>query len=93
MKFAGKWKELENIILSEVTLTQKDKHDDQERKGCGLTVKCLCIKDTLAQPAKTSCVPYPNSILRHICPYLLAFRVSIEKLDVTLTDSIPTSGP
>ncbi|KAL6036682.1 hypothetical protein STEG23_021829 [Scotinomys teguina] len=26
MKFAGKWKELENIILSEVTQTQKDKH-------------------------------------------------------------------
>ncbi|KAL6078241.1 hypothetical protein STEG23_008164, partial [Scotinomys teguina] len=26
MKFAGKWKELENIILSEVTETQKDKH-------------------------------------------------------------------
>ncbi|KAL6065251.1 hypothetical protein STEG23_013396 [Scotinomys teguina] len=28
MKFAGKWKELENIILSEVTQTQKDKHDN-----------------------------------------------------------------
>ncbi|KAL6080966.1 hypothetical protein STEG23_016231 [Scotinomys teguina] len=27
MKFAGKWKELENIILSEVTQTQKDKHE------------------------------------------------------------------
>ncbi|KAL6047090.1 hypothetical protein STEG23_026884 [Scotinomys teguina] len=26
MKFAGKWKKLENIILSEVTQTQKDKH-------------------------------------------------------------------
>ena len=26
MKFAGKWLELENIILSEVTQTQKDKH-------------------------------------------------------------------
>ena len=26
MKFAGKWIEPENIILSEVTLTQKDKH-------------------------------------------------------------------
>ncbi|KAL6031671.1 hypothetical protein STEG23_026340, partial [Scotinomys teguina] len=26
MKFAGKWKELENIIMSEVTQTQKDKH-------------------------------------------------------------------
>ncbi|KAL6055075.1 hypothetical protein STEG23_035318, partial [Scotinomys teguina] len=26
----GKWKELENIILSEVTQTQKDKHDIQE---------------------------------------------------------------
>ncbi|KAL6035697.1 hypothetical protein STEG23_008652 [Scotinomys teguina] len=26
MKFADKWKELENIILSEVTQTQKDKH-------------------------------------------------------------------
>ncbi|KAL6039998.1 hypothetical protein STEG23_015564, partial [Scotinomys teguina] len=26
MKFSGKWKELENIILSEVTQTQKDKH-------------------------------------------------------------------
>jgi hypothetical protein len=25
--FAGKWMELENIILSEVTLTQKDIHD------------------------------------------------------------------
>jgi hypothetical protein len=24
--FAGKWKELENIILSEVTQTQKDMH-------------------------------------------------------------------
>ena len=24
LKFAGKWAELENIILSEVTLTQKD---------------------------------------------------------------------
>ncbi|KAL6050778.1 hypothetical protein STEG23_015316, partial [Scotinomys teguina] len=27
MRFAGKWRELENIILSEVTQTQKDKHD------------------------------------------------------------------
>jgi hypothetical protein len=26
MKFLGKWMELENIILSEVTLTQKDMH-------------------------------------------------------------------
>ncbi|KAL6040390.1 hypothetical protein STEG23_015171, partial [Scotinomys teguina] len=26
MKFAGKWMELENVILSEVTQTQKDKH-------------------------------------------------------------------
>ena len=26
MKFAGKWMELENIILSEVTMTQKDTH-------------------------------------------------------------------
>ncbi|KAL6084511.1 hypothetical protein STEG23_026231 [Scotinomys teguina] len=26
MKFAGKWKELENILLSAVTQTQKDKH-------------------------------------------------------------------
>ena len=26
MKFAGKWMELEKIILSEVTQTQKDKH-------------------------------------------------------------------
>ena len=27
IKFAGKWIELENIILSEVTQTQKDIHD------------------------------------------------------------------
>ena len=26
MKFLGKWMELENIILSELTQTQKDKH-------------------------------------------------------------------
>ena len=26
MKFAGKWMELEKIILSEVTQTQKEKH-------------------------------------------------------------------
>jgi hypothetical protein len=26
MKFAGKWMELENIILSEVTQSQKDTH-------------------------------------------------------------------
>jgi hypothetical protein len=26
MNFAGKWMELENIILSEVTQTQKDTH-------------------------------------------------------------------
>ena len=26
MKFAGKWMELENVILSEVTQTQKDMH-------------------------------------------------------------------
>jgi hypothetical protein len=26
MKFAGKWMELENIILSEVTQSQKNKH-------------------------------------------------------------------
>jgi hypothetical protein len=26
LTFAGKWTELENIILSEVTLTQKDMH-------------------------------------------------------------------
>ncbi|KAL6085537.1 hypothetical protein STEG23_027147 [Scotinomys teguina] len=33
MKFAGKWKELENIILSEVTQTQKDKHGSQASSG------------------------------------------------------------
>jgi hypothetical protein len=27
MKFAGKWMELENIILSEVTQSQKNTHD------------------------------------------------------------------
>ena len=27
MNFAGKWMELENTILSEVTQTQKDMHD------------------------------------------------------------------
>jgi hypothetical protein len=27
LSFAGKWMELENIILSEVTQTQKDTHD------------------------------------------------------------------
>jgi hypothetical protein len=27
LSFAGKWMELENIILSEVTQTQKDMHD------------------------------------------------------------------
>ena len=27
LKFAGKWMELEEIILSEVTQSQKDKHD------------------------------------------------------------------
>ena len=26
LSFAGKWTELENIILSEITLTQKDMH-------------------------------------------------------------------
>ena len=26
LTFAGKWMELENIILSEITQTQKDKH-------------------------------------------------------------------
>ncbi|KAL6094002.1 hypothetical protein STEG23_017471 [Scotinomys teguina] len=33
MKFAGKWKELENIILSEVTQTQKDKHGKETEKA------------------------------------------------------------
>ncbi|KAL6038150.1 hypothetical protein STEG23_010882, partial [Scotinomys teguina] len=32
MKFAGKRMEVENIILSEVTQTQKDKHDALKRK-------------------------------------------------------------
>ncbi|KAL6060172.1 hypothetical protein STEG23_004061 [Scotinomys teguina] len=32
MKFAGKWEELENIILSEVTQTQKDKHGPLPRQ-------------------------------------------------------------
>jgi hypothetical protein len=27
MNFVGKWMELENVILSEVTQTQKDMHD------------------------------------------------------------------
>ena len=27
LKFAGKWMELENIILREITQTQKDKYD------------------------------------------------------------------
>ena len=27
VSFAGKWMELENIILSEITQTQKDMHD------------------------------------------------------------------
>ncbi|KAL6088900.1 hypothetical protein STEG23_029188 [Scotinomys teguina] len=29
MKFAGKWMELENVILTEVTQNQKDKHEDE----------------------------------------------------------------
>ncbi|KAL6088008.1 hypothetical protein STEG23_033669 [Scotinomys teguina] len=40
MKFAGKWKELENNILSEVTQTQKDKH--------GLTVTFVQISCDLS---------------------------------------------
>ncbi|KAL6080699.1 hypothetical protein STEG23_008843 [Scotinomys teguina] len=35
MKFAGKWKELENIILNEVTQTHKDKHDLLFHVDCG----------------------------------------------------------
>ena len=27
MKFEGKWMELENVIVSEISQTQKDKHD------------------------------------------------------------------
>ena len=37
MKFVGKWLELENIILSEVTQTQKNTH--------GITDKCLLAQN------------------------------------------------
>jgi hypothetical protein len=30
MNVAGKWMELENIIMCEVTLNQKDTHDQRE---------------------------------------------------------------
>ena len=33
LNFAGKWKELENIILSEVTQTQKDNYHKYSRVG------------------------------------------------------------
>ena len=33
MKFSGKWMELENIILREVTQTQKDKHGMYSHMG------------------------------------------------------------
>jgi hypothetical protein len=35
LSFAGKWMELENIILSEVTQTQKDMHELQGWKWRG----------------------------------------------------------
>jgi hypothetical protein len=35
LAFAGKWMELENIILSEVTQIQKDMHELQGRKWRG----------------------------------------------------------
>ena len=34
LSFAGKWMELENIILSEVTQTQKDMHGMCSLSGC-----------------------------------------------------------
>jgi hypothetical protein len=43
MKFVGKWVELENIILSEVTQTQKDTHGMQLTCKWILTIKCRII--------------------------------------------------
>ncbi|KAL6058685.1 hypothetical protein STEG23_035834, partial [Scotinomys teguina] len=47
MKFAGKWKELENI-LTEVTQTQKDKHDMEQ---C-----VLCQEDQYSNTEHTHCL-------------------------------------
>ncbi|KAL6034151.1 hypothetical protein STEG23_037078 [Scotinomys teguina] len=48
MKFAGKWMELENVNLSEVTQTQKDKHGRQ----------CLFSHDLVNSKLSTICKYY-----------------------------------
>ncbi|KAL6072183.1 hypothetical protein STEG23_011676, partial [Scotinomys teguina] len=54
MKFAGKWMELENVILSEVHV------------GCGIVVNCLYSIESMC--AILEKVPYPDeSHLSHCC--------------------------
>jgi hypothetical protein len=48
VSFAGKWLELENIILSKITQTQKDMHDIY-------SVKCRYYP-----PPKKKCTEYPR---------------------------------
>ncbi|KAL6038257.1 hypothetical protein STEG23_034930, partial [Scotinomys teguina] len=54
-KFAGKWMELENIILTEISQTQKDKHV-LETRASFMFYKCLAI-ELHSQPLVVQQVP------------------------------------
>ncbi|KAL6035641.1 hypothetical protein STEG23_036477 [Scotinomys teguina] len=99
MKFAGKWKELENIILSEVTQTQKDKHG-AERSVC-LLEHCVHpvdvpadIKDHADDPDSTNigtglcltnCWKWDeNALLVHLLEILLMPLKALEEYPVYL---------
>ncbi|KAL6041012.1 hypothetical protein STEG23_019152 [Scotinomys teguina] len=64
MKFADKWKELENIILSEVTQTQKDKHEDGDKLS-GLDL----------QTSKSDNGIFLTDPHFHVCDFKLSIRV------------------
>ena len=49
MKFLGKWVELENIILSEVTQSQKNRHGMHSLTN-GYTQKLRNTQDTIQRP-------------------------------------------
>jgi hypothetical protein len=54
LSFAGKWMELENIILSEVTQTQKDMHGMYSLISVCV---CVCVAVRKEQPIQPSTAP------------------------------------
>ncbi|KAL6037419.1 hypothetical protein STEG23_016252 [Scotinomys teguina] len=92
MKFAGKWKELENIILSEVTQTQKDKHVKLGKKRNDVnTINPIFQTRTLILTEVWPATQEDTNNRRGWCVSIFGSDVSIISSDVSIFVSIISS--